>query len=81
MLLVYSQGGLATTAAQRYNSQTLPIAFNSSNFVVLVTNPGGDGGNGICSAYPTGKNTFNASITNVNNTYLAGQARYIAAYI
>lgn len=75
------QGGLVTTAAQRYNSQTLPIAFNSSNFVVLVTNPGGDGGNGICSAYPTGKNTFNASITNVNNTYLAGQARYIAAYI
>lgn len=81
MLLVYSQGGLATTAAQRYNSQTLPIAFNSSSFVVVVTNPGGDGGNGICSAYPTGKNTFNLSITNTGNTYLAGQARYIAAYI
>ena len=75
------QGGLATTAAQRYNSQTLPIAFNSSSFVVVVTNPGGDGGNGICSAYPTGKNTFNLSITNTGNTYLAGQARYIAAYI
>lgn len=75
------QGGLATTAAQRYNSQTLPISFNSSQFIVVATNPGGDGGNGICSAYPTGKGTFNVSITNTANTYLAGQARYIAAFI